>query len=162
MRAGNRRGPGADLVEEGGGGRRVALGSDHAGFEGRRAVREFLTEQGVEVLDLGPEAKESVDYPDFAHRVAEEVVAGHVDFGVLVCGTGQGMAMSANRHPGVRAAVVTDELTARMARAHNDANVACFGERVIGVEAIAPLLKIFLEEPFEGDRHTPRVAKIER
>ena len=104
---------------------------------------------------------ESADYPDLAHEVASKVESGEARFGVLVCGTGQGMAMSANRHPGVRAAVITDAFTAEMARGHNDANVACFGERVVGVEAIAALLAKFLETPFEGGRHARRVGKIE-
>lgn len=117
--------------------------------------------RGAEVIDVGPSDKESVDYPDYAHRVADAIAAGKADFGVLVCGTGQGMAMAANRHPHIRAAVITDELTARLARAHNNANVACFGEKVIGADRVAELLAIFLATDFEGGRHARRVDKIE-
>ena len=140
---------------------KVAVGSDHAGFAGRQVAIRTLKELGIACIDLGAKEGESVDYPDYAHQVAEAVQSRSVDFGVLVCGTGQGMAMSANKHPGVRAAVITDDFTARMSRAHNDANVACFGERVIGAEAIDGLLRVFLDSAFENDRHTRRVAKIE-
>lgn len=140
---------------------KVAVGSDHAGFEGRQAVIEVIEARGGEVVDFGPPAPESVDYPDYAHQVAEAVENGEVDFGVLVCGTGQGMAMSANRHAGVRAAVITDSFTAEMSRSHNDANIACFGERVVGVAGIRELLPIFLESTFEDGRHATRVRKIE-
>lgn len=117
--------------------------------------------RGLEVIDLGPPNSESVDYPDYAHLVAEAIASGKADVGVLVCGTGQGMAMAANRHPHVRAAVITDEVTAELARAHNDANVACFGEKVIGAPRIAELLAVFLDSRFEGGRHARRVEKIE-
>lgn len=140
---------------------RVAFGSDHAGLEGRRAAMAIAATRGAEVIDVGPSDKESVDYPDYAHRVADAIAAGKADFGVLVCGTGQGMAMAANRHPHIRAAVITDELTARLARAHNNANVACFGEKVIGADRVAELLAIFLATDFEGGRHARRVDKIE-
>ncbi|MFQ5654755.1 MAG: ribose 5-phosphate isomerase B [Planctomycetota bacterium] len=139
---------------------RVAVGSDHAGVEGRRAAVEVLERLGADVHELGTPGEAS-DYPDHAHPVARAVVAGEARFGVLVCGTGLGMAMAANRHRGVRAAVITDELTARLARAHNDANIACFGERVIGPQRIRELLPIFLETSFDGGRHRVRVGKIE-
>ncbi len=146
--------------------KKIVVGSDHAGFEGRQvALRTIQTLSSdtseLQAIDLGPESKDSVDYPDFAHEVARRIETGEADFGVLICGTGQGMAMAANRHPGVRAAVVTDEFTAQMARNHNNANVACFGERVVGLDGIATLLKVFLDSHFEGDRHSRRVAKIE-
>ena len=140
---------------------RVAIGSDHAGFDARQEAIRLLRKRDIEVIDMGPEEKSSVDYADFAHRVARAVAGGEVDLGVLVCGTGLGMSMSANRHVGVRAAVISNEFTAEMARAHNDANVACFGERVIGVDGIAKLLAVFLDTDFDGDRHTRRVEKIE-
>lgn len=147
---------------------KIAVGSDHAGLTGRQRVLDALQRwtdaagEAPAVTDLGPENADSVDYPDYAHRVAEAIAQGEVEFGVLICGTGQGMAMAANRHAGVRAALITDEFTARMARAHNDANVACFGERVVGAEQIAHLLEIFLETDFEEGRHQRRVDKIER
>ena len=140
---------------------KVAVGSDHAGFDGRQAVLAYLRQRGIEIKDFGPADKESVDYPDYAHTVAEHVASGQAQFGVLVCGTGQGMAMASNRHPGVRAAVITDEFTAEMARAHNDANIACFGERVVGVDRIPVLLEKFLDTQFENERHAGRVNKIE-
>ncbi|MFN0059066.1 MAG: ribose 5-phosphate isomerase B [Planctomycetota bacterium] len=140
---------------------KVAIGSDHAGFEGRQAARKALEEYGCTILDLGTPTKESVDYPDFAHEVARAVETGQADLGVLVCSTGQGMAMAANRHAGIRAALITNDLTARMSRAHNDANIACFGEQVVGAAGIPALLKIFLDTRFEGDRHARRVRKIE-
>lgn len=140
---------------------KVILGSDHAGIAGRHAAAEAARALGHEVTEIGPDEPESVDYPDLAHEVATAIESGRADYGVLVCGTGQGMAMAANRHKGIRAAVLTDEMTTSMARAHNDANVACFGERVIGVEKIATLLPIFLQTEFEGDRHARRVGKIE-
>jgi len=141
---------------------KVAVGADHAGLRGRQVVLEVLQELGLEIMDFGVEEDRSVDYPDYAHQVANAVAGGSADLGVLVCGTGQGMAMSANRHSGVRAAVVTDDFTARMSREHNNANVACFGERVVGADGIEGLLKAFLESSFAGDRHARRVAKIER
>jgi len=142
-------------------GKSAAIGSDHAGIDGRAAAIVVLEQHGFTVEEFGPNQGESADYPDLAHQVAQRVESGEVDFGVLVCGTGQGMAMAANRHLGVRAAVITDAFTAEMARAHNNANVACFGERVIGIEGISALLPIFLDTSFEGGRHGRRVDKIE-
>ena len=141
---------------------KVVVGSDHAGIEGRRAAIAAATDLGFEIEDLGPNEEASVDYPDYAHRVAQAIVRGDADFGVLVCGTGLGMSMAANRHMGVRAAVITDEFTAEMSRAHNNANVACFGERVLGANRIGSLLQVFLQREFDDDRHTERVEKIDR
>lgn len=139
---------------------RASVGSDHAGIAGRRAAARLLRDRGYEVEELGPAEGESADYPDIAHRVAERVAAGEVAVGVLVCGSGQGMAMAANRHPGVRAAILFDEGTATLARSHNDANLAAFGERQVGAERIPAILDVFLDTPFEGGRHARRVAKI--
>lgn len=140
---------------------RVAIAADHAGVELKSELVEWLEARSVSVEDLGPNSTESVDYPDFAHRVAQRVASAEVDRGILVCGTGVGMAMSANRHPGVRAVNTTDLLTARMSRAHNDANVLCLGARVIGPGLAQELCAAFLDGEFEGDRHRRRVAKIE-
>ncbi|MGA1201665.1 MAG: ribose 5-phosphate isomerase B [Planctomycetota bacterium] len=137
------------------------VGSDHAGIEGRRTAASILRDHGFEVTEVGPSEGESADYPDLAHEVASRVESGAARFGVLVCGTGQGMAMAANRHSGVRAAVIADAFTAEMSRAHNDANIACFGERVIGIQGIEALLEVFLRTDFEGGRHERRVGKIE-
>ena len=140
---------------------KIAIACDHAGFAGRASVADLAKQLGHELLDLGPADGESVDYPDYAHKVASAVENGEADRGVLICGTGLGMSMAANRHAGVRAAVVTDEFTASMCRAHNNANVVCLGERVLGTEKLTELVRIFLEEEFEGGRHERRVGKIE-
>jgi ribose 5-phosphate isomerase B len=139
---------------------RVIAGSDHAGLSLRAEAVRVARELGFEVEDLGPFSGDSVDYPDYAQRVAEAVAAGRARFGLLVCGTGIGMSISANKVKGVRAAHCSHELEARMARAHNDANVLCIGERVLGLGLGAGLVKAFLEQPFEGGRHQRRVDKI--
>jgi len=139
---------------------RVIIGSDHAGLDLKQAVTEHLIAAGHEVVDLGAHERASVDYPDFAVAVANEV-ASSGDFGILCCGTGQGMAMTANRVPGVRAAVVSDCFSAVGTRAHNDANVLCMGQRVIGVGLACTITDAFLGATFEGGRHQRRVNKIE-
>ncbi len=139
----------------------LALGADHAGYPLKEALKRALERLGVAYRDLGCHSTDSVDYPDFAAAVAQGVAAGEYDKGVLVCGTGIGMAMTANRVRGVRAAVVTDAFTARMARAHNDANVLCLGARVTGEGVAIDALEIFLSQPFEGGRHERRIRKID-
>lgn len=139
---------------------KIAIGADHAGVTLKDHLRGVLEELGHDVDDLGTDGAASVDYPDFAHRVATAVANGGAELGVLVCGTGQGMAMSANRHPGVRAAVCRDSYETRMTRAHNDANVLCLGARVIGEGVADELCRIFVETEFEGGRHQRRVDKI--
>ncbi len=139
---------------------KIALGADHGGVHLKDQIAKWLGELGHEALDLGTQGEASVDYPDYALKVAEAVAAGKADRGVLVCGTGQGMCMTANRVPGVRAGVVSDEFSARMIRAHNDANVLCLGERVVGPGLARSLLEAFLNTPFEGGRHEKRVQKI--
>jgi ribose 5-phosphate isomerase B len=142
---------------------KAILGSDHAGIAGRKEAMRLLRERGWEVQELGPEEDpEKADYPDIAHQVAQSVTSSESEMGVLVCGTGQGMAMTANRYRGARAAVITDAFTAEMSRAHNDANIACFGERVVGAETIGQLLAKFLDTPFEAGRHMARVDKIDQ
>ena len=138
----------------------VAVASDHAGLEMRRRLRDALEEWGYAVLDLGPDATDAVDYPDYAEAVALRVSGGQAARGVLVCGTGVGMSISANKFPNVRAALLYDEFTARHARLHNDANVAVFGSRTMTVDAAVARLRIFLSEPFEKGRHARRVEKI--
>ena len=139
---------------------KLVAASDHAGLtlrlEAVKAARAF----GLEVEDLGPFTADSVDYPDFAVRVGEAVAAGRARFGLLVCGTGIGMSMAANKVPGVRAALCRTEYEARMARAHNDANVLCLGERVTGAGLATAIIEAFLATPFEGGRHARRVGKI--
>ena len=139
---------------------KVIFGSDHAGLGLRAEAIRVAREKGFEVDDLGPFSGESVDYPDYARKVAEAVASGRVRFGVLVCGTGIGMSISANKVKGVRAAHCTTEYEARMARAHNDANVLCVGERVLGSGQAGAVVAAFLSQPFEGGRHQRRVDKI--
>jgi len=139
---------------------RVIAGSDHAGLVLRAEVVRVAREKGFEVEDLGPFSGDSVDYPDYARKVAEAVAARRARFGILVCGTGIGMSIAANKVKGVRAAHCGNELEARMARAHNDANVLCLGERVLGLGLGAAVVTAFLEQPFEGGRHQRRVEKI--
>jgi ribose 5-phosphate isomerase B len=141
---------------------RIYFGSDHAAIELRQYLRGLAAELGHEVVaDHGPNAPgEKADYPDVAATVSREVAADRGSFGVLVCGTGQGMAMTANRVPGIRAAVVLDTFSAKMARAHNDANVLCMGGRVVGLGLARELFEAFFATAFEGGRHEPRVRKI--
>jgi ribose 5-phosphate isomerase B len=139
---------------------KIALGSDHAGFDLKESVKLFLVAQGIQVDDRGTHSLESVDYPDFARAVGEEVVRGQADFGILVCGTGIGMSMSANKIAGIRAAKADTEYETEMARAHNDANVLCLGARVTDAATAEKLVRKFLETRFEGDRHQRRVDKI--
>jgi ribose 5-phosphate isomerase B len=138
----------------------VALASDHAGFPLKKALAEALTARGLEILDLGAKDESSVDYPDFGHGLARLVEEGRVSRGVLVCGTGIGISIAANRHPGVRAALCHDRTTARLAREHNDANVLALGARVIGLETALDCLDAFLTTEFAGGRHERRVAKL--
>ena len=139
---------------------RIIFGSDHAGLSLRAEAVRVAREAGFEVEDLGPFSTDSVDYPDFAARVGEAVAAGKARLGVLVCGTGIGVSIAANKVKGIRAAHCTTEYEARMARAHNDANVLCVGERVVGLGLGGAIVKAFLAEPFEGGRHQRRVDKI--
>ncbi len=141
---------------------KVAFGCDHAGFPLKAEALAALGDRGLEVLDLGTGSAEvSVDYPDFAHAVASRLTSGEVSLGVLVCGSGVGMSMAANRHLGVRAVVCSEPYSARMARLHNDANVLCFGARVVGPGLARALIDAFLDASFEGGRHARRVARIE-
>jgi ribose 5-phosphate isomerase B len=141
---------------------RIGIGCDHAGLELKASLVQHLQERGLAVVDFGTNTSASCDYPDFAHALAGAVESGSVAQGVLVCGTGVGMSMSANRHAGVRAVVCSEPLSARMARKHNDANVLCLGARVIGIETALDILDAFLGASFEGGRHERRVKKIER
>lgn len=138
----------------------IAIASDHAGYDLKETLKNELESWGYPVKDLGAYGTESVDYPDFGHAVAEAIVSGQADRGVIVCGTGIGISIAANRHPGVRAAVCHDSLTARLARQHNDANVLALGARVLGVETAKDCLKSFLGTEFEGGRHVRRVEKL--
>jgi ribose 5-phosphate isomerase B len=140
---------------------KIVVGSDHAGLALRAEAARVARAAGFEVEDLGPFSGESVDYPDFARRVAEALAGGKAKLGILVCGTGIGMSIAANKVRGIRAAHCTSEYEARMTRAHNDANVLCIGERVVGLGLGAAIVEAFLKQAFEGGRHQRRVDKIE-
>jgi ribose 5-phosphate isomerase B len=139
----------------------IIIGSDHAGFDLKERVKELLEQRGFEVEDAGPRSPGQVDYPDAAHIVADAVASGRRARGVLVCGTGIGVAMAANRHAGVRAAVVWNEDTARLSREHNDANVLALGGRSLDPLLAERILEVWLATPFAGGRHARRVAKID-
>ena len=138
----------------------IAIASDHAGFELKQFLIEELRRLGFAPLDLGTHDRSSVDYPDFADALAAALADGRSARGVLVCGSGIGISIAANRHPDVRAALVHDAFTAKLSRQHNDANVIAFGGRTIGSEVAKDCLKQFLETEFEGGRHARRVAKM--
>ncbi len=139
---------------------RIVVASDHAALALKARVVEWLRARGHEAVDLGPDSPGSVDYPDYALRAAEEVAAGRAEAGVLICGTGIGMSLAANKVPGIRAAVATDTFMARMARAHNDANILCLGARVVGEGLAEDIVEAWLGASFEGGRHARRVEKI--
>jgi ribose 5-phosphate isomerase B len=139
---------------------RIAIGSDHAGYEAKERVKRELEAHGVEVIDKGAHNLESVDYPDFGAAVGRAVASGEAERGVLVCGSGIGISMAANKVPGVRAALCWNEETARLAREHNDANILCFGARLIEPELAARILRVFIETDFAGGRHALRVEKL--
>ena len=139
---------------------KIAIGADHAGFAAKEEIKTVIKALGHTVVDEGTTGETSVDYPDFAEKVARAVASGEAERGVLICGTGIGMSIAANKVPGIRAAVVSDEKTAALSRQHNDANVFCAGSRVTPVVKIAESLKVFLQTPFEGGRHANRVNKI--
>ena len=140
----------------------IAIGADHGGIELKAQLLAALRTAGHAVTDFGTHGTDSVDYPDFARPVADAVASGVVDFGVLVCGSGIGMAIAANRNPGIRATVLHNSTEARLTRAHNNANIACFGGRTLGVEVALDALAAFLATPYEGGRHDRRIAKIEK
>ena len=138
----------------------VALGADHAGFPLKEDLKAWLIAEGYDVVDFGTQSADSVDYPDYAAAVGSAVTAGKADRGVLVCGTGIGMAMVANKVPGVRAAACSDAYTARMSREHNDANILALGARITGRDAAIEILETWLRAEFAGGRHARRVEKI--
>ncbi|MDQ1238175.1 MAG: ribose 5-phosphate isomerase [Thermodesulfobacteriota bacterium] len=140
---------------------RILIGADHAGFELKEKLKSFLMEQSWSVIDVGTHEEASCDYPDIAHDLCNRLLNGDAQMGILICGTGLGMSIAANRHAGIRAALCTSEFHARMGRAHNDANVLVFGGRVTGFEAAMYILRVWLETEFEGGRHSRRVQRIE-
>lgn len=139
---------------------KIAIGGDHPAFELKKAVIAHLTDKGIEVTDHGAYSKESTHYPIYGQRVAKAVTSGEADFGILICGTGIGIGLAANKVKGIRAAMVSDTYSARMARAHNNANILTFGARVVGEGLALDLVDAFLEQPFDGGRHQTRVDMI--
>lgn len=140
---------------------RIALGADHAGVHLKDSLKRTLDELGVSYQDFGTGSAESVDYPDYAQAVAKGVAGGQFDRGILVCGTGIGMAIAANKVPGIRSAAIVDTDTAKLSREHNDLNVLTLGARMTPEVRAREIVKVFLETPFAGGRHATRVAKIE-
>lgn len=141
--------------------KKIVVGADHAGFKLKEELAEGLRKRGFTVEDAGTGSTDSCDYPDFAHAVARKVAGGDCARGLLVCGSGIGMCMAANRTPGVRAVNCTEPLTAEMSRKHNDSNVLCIGERIVGVAMAWRIVDTWLDTPFEGGRHQRRVGMIE-
>jgi ribose 5-phosphate isomerase B len=138
----------------------IMVGSDHAGFRLKERIKNFLNEKGMEFYDVGPEKEDSVDYPDFAEKVAEAISKGEAERGILICGSGLGMTIVANKFKGVRATLCHDEYTAKMSRAHNDSNLLTLGSRVLEEEKALRIVEIWLTTPFEGGRHLKRLEKI--
>mgnify|MGYP001039961975 CR=1 FL=1 len=138
----------------------VAIASDHGGFILKSALSKYLKAKGVSISDFGVSEPVRCDYPDYAHKVCQAIQEGDVSIGILVCGTGVGMSMTANKHQGIRAAVVSDVFSARATKQHNNANVLCLGERVLGVGLAQEIVDAWLESDFEGGRHQARIDKL--
>jgi|TARA_R100000655_G_scaffold100001_1_gene144243 ribose 5-phosphate isomerase B len=139
---------------------RIAIASDHAAFDLKADLRDWLIEQGHEVADLGPDTADSVDYPDYGYKLAAVVADGTADRGVALCGSGLGISMSINRHPAIRCALVSEPLSASLAREHNDANCIAMGARLVGSDMAKACLSAFLETDFAGGRHQRRIDKL--
>ena len=140
--------------------KKIVMGSDHAGYNLKLKVKAHLEARGFEVMDVGTNAPESCNYTVYAHALCEAIQKGEAPLGILVCGTGIGMSMAANKHKGIRAACCENTFSARMTRMHNDANVLCFGERVIGYGLACDMVDLFVDTPFEGGRHQARVDDL--
>ena len=139
---------------------RIAITSDHAAFALKGELTAWLTELNHEVIDLGPDSEASVDYPDYGYKLAEHMAAGHSERGIALCGSGIGIAIAVNRNPKVRCALVSEPLSAKLSRSHNDANVIALGSRLIGIDMAKACVEAFLTTAFGGDRHTRRVDKL--
>ena len=139
---------------------KIVIGSDHAGYSLKIKVIDHLKERGFEVIDVGTNSADRCDYPVYAHALCEKIQSGECELGILVCGTGVGMSMAANKHKGIRAACCSDTFSARLTRMHNDANVLCFGERVVGYGLACDLVDNFLDAEYEGAQHAKRVEMI--
>ena len=140
---------------------KIAIGNDHAGVDVKRKIESYLIKKGIEVINKGYDGKESVDYPDFIHPVSQEVKEKKVEFGIIICGSGNGAAMTANKHKGVRAAICWSEEIAELARQHNDANIISIPSRFLSEEGIINIIEVFIKTGFEGGRHKRRIEKID-
>ena len=140
--------------------KKIVMGSDHAGYNLKLKVKAHLESRGIEVIDVGTDKPESCNYTIYAHALCETIQKGDAPLGILICGTGIGMSMAANKHAGIRAACCENTFSARMTRMHNDANVLCFGERVMGYGLACDMVDLFIDTPFEGGRHQARVDDI--
>lgn len=140
--------------------KKITIGCDHAGYELKLKVIEHLKERGIEVIDVGTDSTASCDYPAIAHKLCQNIQNGTTELGILICGTGIGMSMAANKHRGIRAAACSDTFSARLTRLHNNANVLCFGERVVGMGLALDLVDNFIDADFEGGKHQRRVDMI--
>ncbi len=141
--------------------KKIAIACDHGGYELKLEIIKKLTEMGVEYVDFGTDSTESVDYPVYAEKVCEAITSGKTELGILVCGTGIGMSMAANKHRGIRAAVCADTFSARMTRMHNDANVLCLGGRVLGAGLACDMVELFVTSEYLGGRHDKRIAMFD-
>jgi ribose 5-phosphate isomerase B len=139
----------------------ISIGGDHAGFQYKEKLKVFLQEKGHEVADFGPADETSCDYPDFAHPVAESIASGKNQFGILICGSGNGVCLTANKHAGIRAALCWNDELAALARQHNDANILCIPARFVDYNIAESMTEVFLSTAFEGGRHQRRVDKID-
>lgn len=142
--------------------KKIIVGADHGGVELKNHVKKYLESKGYEVIDVGTDTTDSCDYPIYAHKLCKKIQEGEAPIGILVCGTGIGMSIAANKHKGIRAACCSDTFSARLTRLHNDANVLCFGARVVGAGLALDLVDNFIEAEFEGDRHAKRVSMFEK
>jgi ribose 5-phosphate isomerase B len=142
--------------------KQIAMGADHGGFLLKEEIKKYLQKQQIEIIDKGTVSLDSVDYPDYAQKVVAEILKGKASLGILCCGTGIGMSIAANRFKGIRAALIYDENTAKMAKKHNNANVICLGGRCLNRETALTLVEFWLKEDFEGLRHSVRLEKMDR
>ena len=140
---------------------KVVIGSDHGGFEYKEEIKKFLLEKGYKIMDVGTNSKDSCDYPVFAKEAVQKIINGEADRGILICGTGIGMSITANKFKGIRAALCGDTFSARATRAHNNSNILCLGERVIGLGLALDIVNIWLNTEYEGGRHQKRIDMIE-
>lgn len=139
----------------------LAIGSDHAGYDYKESIKTYLAQKGFTIIDFGTSNKDSVDYPDYVHPLAFEVASGQIELGILICGSANGVCMTANKHREIRAAIAWNEATATLARQHNNANILCLPARFISIEEALKFSELFINTSFEGGRHQQRVEKID-